>query len=515
MERLKKILGGIVIVIMFLTLVCVSLDIFFNINLQDYLKEKVVFTEQDIENITIIEPAEMISFDPTLFDSFTRQRLNNFYEALVRPDSNLNIQPSLAVSWGLINDTTWEFRIRSGVKFHNGSALTINDVIASFDMARNAESSQLKDLLSTIVSVEKIDEKTLKITTSKPDPLLLQRVSTVYIVPQDFDVKNPIGSGPYQLSASKITLQDLRLSRFDGYWGKMPKFKQVNFVTITDGASRLNVFLRGGADILNYVPYDLAGNIDTEMYDLTQVPSLEVQFLLFNFNGKIFKDAEIRKAVKNSLDERSFAKFLGNYVHGVSQFISKGIFGYSSDIESKDNRHGDEIFLEVKDLIDKKKVTNPKEFNNAKISVLLPYGLDTLGEFISTSFEKVGLTASIQYVRSEYYEDTLKKVKPDLYFMAFKSELGDGSDFLNSVVRTGAQYNFSGYSSKVLDDLVAKESVAMDEEKRLDLLKEAMTVVTENDVIGVPLFEYDLLFASKKDLDFEPRIDGFIYLQDL
>jgi len=169
----------------------------------------------------------------------------------------------------------------------------------------------------------------------------------------------------------------------------------------------------------------------------------------------------------------------------------------------------------VKDLIDKKKVTNPKEFNNAKISVLLPYGLDTLGEFISTSFEKVGLTASIQYVRSEYYEDTLKKVKPDLYFMAFKSELGDGSDFLNSVVRTGAQYNFSGYSSKVLDDLVAKESVAMDEEKRLDLLKEAMTVVTENDVIGVPLFEYDLLFASKKDLDFEPRIDGFIYLQDL
>jgi len=509
MEKLKKILGGIVIVVMFLTLVGVSLDIFFNINLQDYLREKVVLTGEDVESITIIEPAEMVSFDPTLFDSFTRQRLNNFYEALVRPDSNLSIQSSLAVSWGLINDTTWEFLLRSGVKFHDGSDLTIDDVIASFDMARNTEGSQLKDLLSTIVSVEKTDEKTLRITTSKPDPLLLQRISTVYIVPKNFDIKNPIGTGPYKTTAGKITLQDLRLSRFDGYWGKMPKFKQVNFVTITDGASRLNVFLRGGADILNYVPYDLAENIDTEMYDLTQVPSLEVQFLLFNFNGKIFKDAEVRTAVKNSLDERSFSKFLGNYVHGVSQFISKGIFGYNSDVEKNDNKHGEELLADVKSIIDMKKL------NGTKVSVLLPYGLDTLGEFISTSFEKIGLSASIQYVRSEYYEDTLKKVKPDLYFMAFKSELGDASDFLNSVVRTGAQYNFGGYSSKVLDDLVAKESVSMDEEKRLDLLKEAMTVVTENDVIGVPLFEYDLLFASKKDLNFEPRIDGFIYLQDL
>jgi len=515
MDKFKKILGAIVIGVMFLTLVAVSLDIFFNINLADSLKETVISTEEDVENITIIEPAEMISFEPTLFDSFTRQRLNNFYETLVRPDSDLNIQPSLAVSWGLIDDVTWEFNLRSGVKFHDGSDLTIDDVIASFDMARNTKESQLKDLLSTIVTVEKTNEKTLRITTSKPDPLLLQRVSTVYIVPKNFDIKNPIGTGPYKTSVGKLTLQDLKFTRFDAYWGTKPKFKQVDFVTIADGASRLNVFLRGGADILNYVPYDLAGNVDNGMYDLTQVPSLEVQFLLFNSNGKIFKDLEMRKAVKNSLDERAFAKFLGSYVHGVSQFISNGVFGYDSNIEKNDDKHGEELLAGAKAIIDAKKLTNAKDFANAKVSVLLPYGLDTLGEFISTSFGKIGLNASIQYVRSEYYEDTLKKVKPDLYFMAFKSELGDASDFLNSVVRTGAQYNFNGYSSAILDDLVAKQSVAMNEEKRLDLLKEAMTVVTENDVIGVPLFEYDLLFASKKDLNFQPRIDGFIYLQDL
>lgn len=509
MDKLKKIIGLIVVTLMSLALLVIGLDIFFRINLMDYLKNNVISIEKDVDGVTIIEPAEMVSFDPTVFDPFTRQRLNNFYEGLVRPDEDLTMEPSLAVSWGLINDNTWEFTLRNGVKFHDGSDMNIDDVLASFDLAKSSDKSQLKDLLSTISSIEKIDFKTLRIKTVKPDPLLLQRISTVYIVPKTFDIKNPIGTGPYMLPAGKVDLNDLKLDRFADYWGDLPKFKSVNFLTIQDSNYRLRAFLTGEGEILNYVPYDLASNVDVQMYDLGRVPSLEVQFLLFNFHGKIFQDVEARKAVKNSLDERFFAKFLGDYVNGVSQFISKGVFGYNSEIEKNDDTHGDTLIPEIKSFIESKKLAG------TKISVLLPYGLDTLGEFISASFEKVGLQASIQYVRGEYYEETLRKIKPDLYFMAFKSELGDASDFLNSVVRTDAQYNFNGYSNAVLDDLIEKQSVSMDEEKRLDLLKEAMEIVTREDVIGVPLFEYDLLFASKKELNFEPRIDGAIYLKDL
>lgn len=503
-----KILKILVLVAMFLALVVISLDIFFRINLKDYFEKNVVLRTQDVESITIIEPAPMISFEPTIFDPFTRQRLNNFYETLVRPDKDLNMQPSLAVSWGLIDDNTWEFNLRSGVEFHNEVSLTIDDVIASFDRARGNE-SQLKDLLSTISSIEKINEKTLRITTSKPDPLLLQRISTVYIVPKNFDLGHPVGTGPYKISSVKFDLQELSLNRFDNYWGRTSKFKKADFVTIADGVDRLKAFLKGEGDILNYVPYEGAANIDTSKYDLLQTPSLEVQFLLFNFNGKIFKDAEVRRAVKNVLNEKVFAEFLGKYAHGVSQFISNGIFGYNSEVEKNDNKHGDELLPSIKALIESKKITG------TKVTVLLPYGLDALGEFITISFDKVSLKASIQYVKGEYYEATISKTKPDLYFMAFKSELGDAADFLNSVVRTGAQYNFNGYSSVALDNLVMKQGLTMNEEKRLDLLKEAMKVVVEDDIFGVPLFEYDLLFASKKELGFKPRIDGFIYLQDL
>jgi len=247
--------------------------------------------------------------------------------------------------------------------------------------------------------------------------------------------------------------------------------------------------------------------LDQEKFEIFVMPSLEVQFLGFNFKSDLFKDLADRRAILNSIDRVEFAEFVGGkYVKPVDQFVSSGVFGYDLKLDTSEKD-----CLE-KDCLDQSAEINLQNLLGKEIKIILPYGANALGEYLTKSFEEIGVKTSIQYVKGEYMEDTLKKVKFDLYFMGFKSELGDAGDFLKSIVE---QYNFGNYSNAAIDELIVKQEVTMKPKERLKLLQEAMKILVSDDVFGVPLFEYETLVATKKGIDFNPRIDGFIYLNDL
>lgn len=523
-----KVMKNLVLGGMAVATIAIGLNLFFGVDymkafsdLKNYFNEVSPWNNQ-VENLVIVEPDQMVSYEPTVFDLFTRQRLNNIYEPLVTTDSDLNIKGGLAVSWGLIDDKTWEFTLRSGVKFHDGVSLQVEDVVSSIERAKSLEGSQLKDLLSTVKEVKKIDEKTFKITTGSPDPLLLQRLSTVYIVPANFDVGNPVGTGPYKAGKSSCNAEQScvteldKFDSFDDYWGGRPKFKKVEFVAVADPVQRFSILTSGKADILDYVPYDLVEKVSQEKFDVLSVPNLEVQFLLFNFESKLFSNLEVRKASKGAIDQYDFASKIGSFAHGVNQFVSSGVFGYNTEISESILGSDNETLSQRKELISNAaKIIEDTKLKDSKVSILLPYGLDVLGNYLVESLKNIGLETVVQYVKPEYYQNTVQDVKPDIYFMAFKSDLGDSSDFLESVALSSGQYNFSHYSNKNVDDLIKKQEVTMDEEKRLSYLKDAMKIVVDDDVIGVPLIEYDRIFAMKKEFAWSQRIDGFIYLKDL
>ena len=160
-----------------------------------------------------------VSLEPTLFDPVTRSHLVDIYEGLVKTDRNLNITSGVAVSWGLLDPLTWEFTLRPGVQFHDGTMVHPKDVVASIERAQTFEQSQLKSLLNTIEKMEVIDDRTLLIHTSVPDPLLLQKMAVTYIFPRQWtDFEQPMGTGPYQF----ISRDSFRLimHRFKEYWGK-------------------------------------------------------------------------------------------------------------------------------------------------------------------------------------------------------------------------------------------------------------------------------------------------------
>ena len=109
----------------------------------------------------------------------------------------------MAISWGIIDDLEWEFRLRPNVKFHNGEILNTDDVIASFDRAKKHKSSQLTGFMQNIKKIEKIDDMNLKIYTKTPNPLLLNQLATILIMPEEHAestvIKESIGTGSYEI----------------------------------------------------------------------------------------------------------------------------------------------------------------------------------------------------------------------------------------------------------------------------------------------------------------------------
>jgi len=461
--------------------------------------------------LVIAEPVAMRGFEPTVFDSFTRQRLNNVYETLIKPDRDLNMKPALALSWGLIDENTWKFVLREGVEFHDGTTLDSRDVVASLDRAMNYEGSELADMLSTLDEVEILDKKTIVISTKEPDPLLLSKMATVYILPREV-LENPeltpVGTGSYlvqELTSNGV----LKLSRFAEYWGDAPDFAKVDIVTIENTDGRVRAIQDGSVDVLDYVPHDFVDQLGEDM-NVYSIPSLEVQFLVFNTNRSLFNSEDMRKAALMALDREEFANYLGKFVRPSYQFVSNGVFGYNPDVEQIG--YDEEGALEI---------AKKRNVEGRKVSVILPKGLETLGEYLEKRFGAIGLVVEVEY--PEDYLDALENGKYDIYFMGFKSELGDASDFFVSSVHTDfevegkhyGQYNFAKYSRSFLDLSIGAQGREMEAKARLFLLQELMTSITENDPYGIPLFEYETVFAAKDGLKFEPRIDGFIYLNEI
>lgn len=508
---LRKIVSYLFYVLFVLVFVWVAGQLFFQKEM-DFAVRSVVDlfggngeTENGIQNLRVIYPDEPVSLEPTLTDPSTRARLVNIYEPLVQFDAFYNIRPALALSWGLIDDFTWEFDLRPGVVFHDGTEFDVEDVVASVERAKSHKTSELFEIADAIDEIEVLDNMTFRIKTVNPDPLLLQKLALMMIVPsedEDGEIETPIGTGSYKFQSWEGGT--MLYERFDAYWGNRPKFDTVELNTIADKSDRVNAFLRGDADLLAFVSYDAVSTVEEMGFEIASIPTLEVQVLLFNVNSDYLNTVQSRKAVSLAVDQDGLVEKLGGYARAINQFVSNGIFGFDPNISDhefdreKAEKLAEELGLTGKTL----------QFHLLK-------GLDVLGEQIREDLKEVGIYVIVSYLEVWDFIESLEEGKADIYFMGFKSELGDASEFLNSTVYSKGEFNDFDYENPNVDYLIESAMVELDPARRRDNLQEAMRIVVEEDVIGIPLFEYETVFAFVEGLEFSPRIDGLIYFDEI
>ncbi|MBL4694055.1 TRAP transporter large permease subunit, partial [Candidatus Gracilibacteria bacterium] len=498
--------GKIVEKLFYGTFVLLFFWVGFKLFLIDYIDfDDDVETVQTLPELRVMFPDHPLTLDPVSVDPGTRQRLVNIYEALVKPDADLKMRPALATNWGLIDDRTWEFSLRKNVKFHNTSVFDVMDVVASITRMQEHEDSELKELLTSIEELEVIDDYTLRIKTFEPDPLLLQRLSMVLILPSELayldEINDDVGTGSYRVVQWNEE-DSMIFERFDDYWGQLSKFERVSALGRVNPVERVNVFAAGEADILVAVPHEVVGALQEKGFVMNANPSLELQFLLFNFDYSLGKNKSFRKAVSLAVDQSFLAD--GEFVHTVKQFVSAGVFGFNPRIAEH------EFDLEkAGDFVDAARL------NGRTVKIHLFKNLKVLGEELREKLSEIGLKPIISYLELEDYLHSLEKGKSDIFFVGFRGDLGDSADFFDQAVKSGAAQNFANFEKDYVDELIAEASMELDSVSRRNALQKVMKAIVEDELIGVPLFEYDLIYAFRDLFDAFVRVDNVIYFDEI
>lgn len=218
---------------------------------------------------------DYLTMDPhSQNEGLTRTGSFQTYEGLLGYSADLKFVPALATSWKAVNDTTWEFKLRQGVKFHDGAAFTADDVVFSIKRAQHPN-SDFKTYIASVSDVKKVDDATVHVVTNGPNPILPNQIANIFIMskawaeknnvvnPQSykdkeetFAVRNTNGTGPFML---KLREQDVRtvMAKNPNWWGLKDNphnIDEIVYTPVTTPATRVAALISGQLDFVLDVP---------------------------------------------------------------------------------------------------------------------------------------------------------------------------------------------------------------------------------------------------------------------
>src|SRR5207253_2994534 len=261
--------------------------------------------------LVISQPAEATTMDPGRSTQvLTVNYFVNLYDTLTRWDAALRLQPGLATSWRNVNDTTWELTLRPGVKFHDGSPLTAEDVKATLERNLLPGKTVVQAGFATIESIQAVTPTAVRIVTKKPDPLLLVRLAQMgaQILPArlttDEGVKElarrPVGTGAYRfvewVKDERLVMEANR--DWWGWEGRPPAIDRVVWKPIPDDFPRIVALEKGEADIITNVPPDrLRALAEGQSTKIVTVQATRYVVLSMNTTQPPLSDKRVRQAM--------------------------------------------------------------------------------------------------------------------------------------------------------------------------------------------------------------------------
>ena len=291
------------------------------------------------QTLTLGTKLELNTLDPHFFAAFpTGSSHENLYEKLTFQDATGAIQPQLATAWRAIDASTWEFKLRPGVRFHDGSPFGAEDVAFTFARVPNVPNSpnSFAQFTRGIVRVEVVDPLTVRLHTKTPSPSVPLDMSNVFIVSAkagkdattaDYNSgKAAVGTGPYKL-VEWVNGERLVVERFDGHWGPKAPWQRVVERVIAKDASRVAALLSGQVDAIDLVPTaDLPRLKQDARYTVTSGPAAQVQYIALDsardtspfvtakdgtpLAKNPLRDARVRKALSLSINRAAIAERL-------------------------------------------------------------------------------------------------------------------------------------------------------------------------------------------------------------
>ena len=296
------------------------------------------------KDLIVAAGTKITNTDPQSMNNVQHKRLFLLtHDTLTYYDNDKKeIAPHLATSWKMHDDNvTWEFKLREDVKFHNGDSLTADDIIFSFERGKAKAIQSARFMFEYIESMEAVDDNTLKIVLNGPNMDWLHLVSQPAMsilnrnaVEAD-EIKGPeIGTGAW-MHQKFVDSDYVLFSRFDGYWGELPKAETLKLVTIPEDSARLIALQNGEIDVCidpNNSELDIIS--DDQNLELIQYKGTNLVYFAFNVSTSPGNDKKLRQAIAHAInyDDIIMAAYEGA-AEKASSFWSWHQYGYANDIE--------------------------------------------------------------------------------------------------------------------------------------------------------------------------------------
>lgn len=460
------------------------------------------------------------------------------YEPLVQYDQEFNLVPGLATAWEQVTPTLWRFTVREGVKFHDGTPFTADDVAFSIERAL-APTSNFKAYVNGIKQARATGDYTVEVETDGPNPVLLRQLTNVFIMsrawseknnataPQDFSkneetfsARNTNGTGPYMLKSREVDVRTV----FDGnpeWWGndkKVGNVTQIVYTPIKQNATRTAALLSGEIDfVLDPSAQDLdrlrkqakvvEGNEYRTIYIGLDQKSPELKYS--NVKGKNpFADVRVREALYLAIDIEALKKAV---MRGMSAptgtMIAPQVHGWSEQLAKRVPHDVNK----AKQLLTDAGYADGFGFtldcpNNRYIND------EAICQAIAGMWARIGVDTKLNSMPRATYFPKVQSYDSSAYLFGWGVPTFDALYTLQSLIHSkgdGADgsFNLGNYENKKVDALIDRIKTETDDAKRDDAIQQVLTVHAQ-EFGHIPLHDQVIPWAMKKNVNVIHRADN-------
>lgn len=460
------------------------------------------------KDIVLAKEADATTIDPQMgWDGNSLVVLRQMYNQLLKLNNNMELTADLAESWEYISDTEVQFKLKKGVKFHNGEEMKASDVKFSIERAMN--SPKVKSFTAHITEVKVVDDYTVNVITDIPyAPLLTNLCHTgnsivsekaVVEMGENFS-KSPIGTGPFQfvewVSGDKIVLK-----KNAEYFANEVLPETLTFRIIPEGSSRTIALETGEVDMVLLVDSVDANRVE-ENKDLKLIETMSPKIEYVSMNQKVgpFANKLVRQAINHAVDREAIFEVIAEGRGSINNSVMNGkIMGYNPDVKEY-------------------------EYDPEKAKALLaeagyPDGFETVisisgdmrnrtAQLIQANLQEVGVTAKIENLEWATFLEKVNRGEYEIFNMSYNNTTGDPDTSLYMLFSStvpASSGNRSYTNIPEIDKLLEDGRNEIDNAKRMAIYGQIQTILAE-EAVWVPLYNIAGLFGLRGDLQgFDPH----------
>lgn len=474
-----------------------------------------------VEQFTVDMTSDAATLDPgTQYDTSSYSVYGNIYDTLLARDPETGeIAPHLATSFQVVDPTTWEFKLRDGITFHNGEPFNADAVKFSLERILSPElQSPQRANYALIDRVEVVDPATARVITTEPFPALSAYLTTHRVVPPQYTqergaeylASNPVGTGPYTF-VEWARGDHITLEANPAYWNGVPPVTRVIFRAVPEGSTRIADLVAGQSDLIFGVNPDdiprITGQPNLAVLSTATERVAYVSMQTLDTFDSPTANATVREAISHAIDREALLQVL---LQGrgeiINQLLSPQHFGYDPSIEPY-----------VYDLDRARALMEEAGYGAGLQLKFLTSPTYSIGNLVVQALQEqlgqIGIEVEIESLEWSLY---LKKIQSkdwqDIRFGQWSCSCLDADGVLYPLFHSSS--GWSGYSDADVDTALQVGKATIDPAKRQEAYSQALRRLRETTPI-LPLWQVEAAYGAKNSLTWQPTIDEQFYIMDM